>query len=86
MTLPEDPFLPPEEIEVAEATPEAPAVTEAGVPVRARVVAAAGSTVIGPLVPAIVTVTVSVAVTVRAPAVKSVAENTWEPLSPPVKV
>ena len=48
---------------------EVPAVTEAGVPVSSRVAAAAGFTVIPALVPVIEPVPVSVAVTVREPAV-----------------
>ncbi len=46
-----------------------PAVTRAGAPVTSKVAAAAGLTVIPPLVPVIVPVPVSVAVTVREPAV-----------------
>ena len=65
---------------------EVPAVTEAGVPVRARLAAAAGLTVIAALVPVIVAVTVSVAVTVLEPAVRRVVEKVWLPLSPPTKV
>ncbi len=52
--------------------PVVPAVTEAGVPDRSSVAAAAGLTVIPLLVPVIVPVTVSVAVRVREPAVFSV--------------
>ncbi len=52
--------------------PVPPEVTDAGVPVSASVAAAAGLTVIAPLVPVIVPVTVSVAVTVREPAVFNV--------------
>ena len=52
--------------------PVVPAVTEAGVPERVKVAAAAGLTVIPALVPVIVPVTVSVAVTVCEPAVLSV--------------
>ena len=65
---------------------EVPAVTEAGVPVRARLVAAAGSTVIVGLVPVMVAVTVSVAVIVVEPAVRRVVEKVWLPLSPARKV
>ena len=65
---------------------ELPAVTEAGVPERTSVVAAAGLTVTAEVVPVIVPVTVSVAVTVCEPAVFSVTESTWTPLSPPVNV
>ena len=61
---------------------EPPAVTAAGVPVRARLVAAAGSTVIDGLTPVIVAVTVSVAVIVLEPAVRRVVEKAWLPLSP----
>ena len=49
-----------------------PAVTEAGVAVRVRWVAAAGVTLMFELVPVIVPVTVSVAVTVCRPTVVSV--------------
>ena len=63
-----------------------PAVTEAGVPLRWSVAAAAGLTVMLALVPVIEPVTVSVAVRVREPAVSSVAESAWTPASPPVKV
>ncbi len=52
--------------------PVLPAVTEAGVPDRVRVAAAAGLTVIPALVPVMVAVMVSVAVRVREPAVFSV--------------
>ena len=59
----------------------APAVTE-------RIEAAAGLTVTPDDVPLIEPVTVSVAVTVRLPAVFNVYAfvNVWAPLSPPTKV
>ena len=63
-----------------------PAVTEAGLPESASVEVAAGLTAIEDVVPVIVPVTVSVAVTVCDPAVFSVAETTWTPASPPVNV
>ena len=63
-----------------------PAVTEPGVPVRARAVAAAGFTVIDGLVPLIVAVAVSIAVIEREPAVRSVVEKVRAPLSPATKV
>ena len=47
---------------------------------------AAALTVMPALVPLIEPVTVSVAVSVREPAVFSVAEKVWVPLSAPVKV
>ena len=79
-------MLPKASFAVTVTLAELPAVTEAGVPVSAKLAAAAGLTVIDGLVPVIVAVTVSVAVTVREPAVWSVAEKVWVPLSPATKV
>ena len=63
-----------------------PAVTEAGLPESTSVEVAAGLTVIEELLPLIEPLTVSVAVTVCAPAVFRVAVTMWTPASPPVKV
>ena len=76
-------MLPKVSLAVTVTLAELPAVTEAGVPVSARVAAAAGSTVM----PALVPVTEPcVAVTVWEPAVVSVTGKVWTPLSPPTKV
>ena len=64
---------------------ETPAVAFAG-PLTVNVAAATGATVIEPVVPVIVPVTVSVAVTVWPPAWVSVALKVWVPLSPATKV
>ena len=64
-----------------ERVPATPAVLGEGKPETARVLAAAGFTVIGVWVPVMLAVTVSVAVMLRAPAVFSVAEKVCAPLS-----
>ena len=80
--------LPNASLAVTVTEPVVPAVTEAGVPLRTSVAAAAGLTVIPALVPVMVPVTVSVAVIVREPTVCSVYAlvNVCAPASPPTKV
>ncbi len=68
--------------------PAAPAVRGEASPETERVVAAAGVTTMALWEPVIEGVTVSVAVTVRVPAVLRLTprENVWTPASPTVKV
>ena len=63
-----------------------PAVCGLPLETTVKVEAAAGVTLIAPLVPVIVAVTVSTAVSDWLPTVLSVAESAWTPLSPDTKV
>ena len=64
----------------------APAVVGLVKPETVKLAAPAGLTVMALWVPVMVPVTVSVAVIDWVPAVLSVTEKVWTPLSPPVKV